>query len=133
MKNIEKYKNIIIDNTDVCSINRLLLKKNIKGFCSGHSCEGCKERAIKWLLEECKEPVLDEVERKYLSDVIKPFRKSVLYISKIEKGYNPDICFIAIVLNGSEKINLPYFDIKKSDMYAGMQPFVKYSLEELDL
>lgn len=133
MKNIEKYKNIIIDNTDVCSINRLLLKKNIKGFCSGHSCEGCKERAIKWLLEECKEPVLDEVERKYLSDVIKPFRKSVLYISKIEKGYNPDICFISIVLNGSEKINLPYFDIKKSDMYAGMKPFVIYSLEELGL
>ena len=27
MKNIEKYKDIIIDNTDVCSINRLLLKK----------------------------------------------------------------------------------------------------------
>ena len=55
MKNIEKYKDIILDNTDVCSINRLLLKSNIKGFCSGFACVGCEARAIKWLLEEAKE------------------------------------------------------------------------------
>lgn len=132
MKNIEKYKDIIIDNTDVCSINRLLLKKNIKGFCSGYSCEGCKERAIKWLLEEYKETVLDEVEKEYLSAVIKPFRKKVSYISKIEKSYEDDVCFIAIFLNGSERIDLPYFNTK-TGMYAGMQAFLKYSLEELGL
>ncbi len=93
---------------------------------------GCKERFLKWLLEEAKEPVLDEVEKNYLAGIIKPFRKNVLYISKIEKGYETDTCFIAIVLKGSERINLPYFNIKYG-MYKGMQAFRKYTLEELGL
>lgn len=128
MRNIEKYKEIIIDNTDVCSINRLLLKKNIKGFCSGHSCEGCKERAIKWLLEETKEPVLDEVERKYLSDVIKPFGHRVLYIVKRLNGSG---YYIAIILNNFDVMNLPYFT--RNTMYKGMKVGRQYKLKELGL
>lgn len=128
MKNIEKYKDIIIDNTDVCSINRLLLKKNSKGFCSGHSCEGCKERAIKWLLEECKEPVLDEVERKYLLDVIKPFGHRVSYIVKRKNGSG---YYIAIILNNFDVMNLPYFP--RNTMYKGMKVGRNYKLEELGL
>ena len=132
MKNIETYKDIIIDNTDVCSINRLLLKKNIKGFCSGHSCEGCKDRAIKWLLEETKEPVLDEVEREYLSAVIKPFRKKVSYISKLEKAYPETAQFIKITLINGEYVCLPYFT-RKSRMYIGMEKLRHYTLQELGL
>lgn len=128
MKNIEKYKDIIIDNTDVCSINELLLKNNIKGFCSGYSCEGCKERAIKWLLEEYEEPVLDEVERKYLSEVIRPFRNEVSYIKKDSTyGY-----FIVIAMKHDCAIYLPTFPVDSS-MYKGMEPFKKYSIEELGL
>lgn len=128
MKNIEKYKDIIIDNTDVCSINRLLLKKNIKGFCSGHSCEGCKERAIKWLLEETKEPALDEVERKYLSDVIKPFGHRVSYIVKKLNGSG---YYIAIIVNNFDVMNLPYFT--RNTMYKGMEVNREYKLKELGL
>ena len=128
MRNIEKYKDIIIDNTDVCSINRLLLKNNIKGFCSGHRCEGCKERAIKWLLEETKEPVLDEVERKYLSDVIKPFGHRVSYIVKRLNGSG---YYIAIILNNFDVMNLPYFT--RNTMYKGMTVGRQYKLKELGL
>lgn len=128
MKNIEKYKDIIIDNTDVCSINRLLLKKNIKGFCSEHSCEGCKERAIKWLLEEYEEPVLDDVERKYLSDVIKPFGHRV---SHIVKRMNGSGYYIAIILNNFDVMNLPYFT--GNTMYKGMKVGRQYKLKELGL
>lgn len=128
MRNIEKYKGIIIDNTDVCSINRLLLKKNIKGFCSGYSCEGCKERAIKWLLEEYEEPVLDEVERKYLSDVIKPFGHRVSYIVK---GKNGSGYYIAIIVNNFDVMNLPYFT--RNTMYKGMTVDRHYKLKELGL
>lgn len=129
MKNIEKYRDELLDRVNVCSWYDYF---NSDDDCV-QDCKACEERFVKWLFKDSENQVLDEKEREYLSSVIKPFRKSVLYISKIEKGYNPDICFITIVLNGSEKINLPYFDIKKSDMYAGMQPFVKYSLEELGL
>ena len=128
MRNIEKYKDIIIDDTDVCSIKRILLKKNIKGFCSGHSCEGCKERAIKWLLEETKEPVLDEVERNYLSDVIKPFGHRV---SHIVKRLNGSGYYIAIILNNFDVMNLPYFT--RNTMYKGMKVGREYKLKELGL
>lgn len=135
MKNIEKYKDIILDNTDVCSINRLLLKNNIKGFCSGFACVGCEARAIKWLLEEAKEPVLDEVERKYLYDVIKPFRNRVTAIAKYESTtWVTGKQFIRIQLLGeecSEFINLPWF--KSNTMYKGMKLNKEYTLKELGL
>ena len=130
MKNIEKYKDIIIDNTDVCSINSLLLKKNIKGFCSGHSCEGCKERAIKWLLEECKEPVLDEVERNYLSEVIRPFRN---HVTSVRKWFNNIDYQIIISLDHADNLcQLPRFPLS-SEMYKGMDSNKWYSLQELGL
>lgn len=112
MKNIEKYRDNLLDCVQ--------------------DCKACEECFVKWLFEDSEKPVLDEKEREYLSHIIKPFRKNVIYISKIEKGYEEDTCFIAIELNDCERINLPYFNIK-SGMYAGMQPFVKYSLEELGL
>lgn len=135
MKNIEKYKDIVLDNMNICDIDTFLrgiCKKESREFCEGFNCQGCKERFLKWLLEEAKEPVLDDVEKSYLAGVIKPFRKQVLYISKIETRYKDDVCFIAIWLKGNDRFNLPDFNTN-SGMYAGMQPFVKYSLEELGL
>lgn len=129
MKNIEKYRDKLLDRVNVCSWYDHF---NPNGADCVQDCKACEERFVEWLFEDCEKQVLDEKEKEYLSSVIKPFRKNVLYISKIEKGYEDDVCFIAIVLKGSERIHLPYFNIK-SGMYAGMQPFVKYSLQELDL
>lgn len=130
MKNIEKYKDVLL-NAEINDLTCCVIDLINNGKCPDNR-KVCKQKAIEWLLSEYKEPVLDEVEREYLSALIKPFRKNVLYISKIEKGYEADTCFIAIELNGCERINLPYFNIK-SGMYAGMKPFLKYSLEELGL
>ena len=128
MRNIEKYRDKLLDRVNVCSWYDYF---NSDDDCV-QDCKACEERFVKWLFEDSEKPVLDEKERKYLSDVIKPFRKSVLYIFKQGKGYEADVCFIVIVLKGSERINLPYFNTK-SGMYAGMQLCVKYSLEELGL
>ncbi len=130
MKNIEKYNDIIIDNTDVCSINRLLLKKNIKGFCSGHSCEGCKDRAIEWLLSEYKEPVLDATEKSYLSAVIRPFRN---HVNGVRKWFNGiDYKIIISLDDGGNLCQLPRFP-SSSEMYKGMDSKKWYSLQELGL
>ena len=129
MKNIEKYRDKLLERVNVCSWYDHF---NPNGADCVQDCKSCEERFVKWLFEESEKPVLDEKEREYLSHIIKPFRKNVLYISKIEKGYEDDVCFIAIVLKGSERIHLPYFNTK-SGMYAGMQTFVKYSLQELGL
>lgn len=128
MKNIEKYRDELLERVNVCNWYDYF---NSDDDCV-QDCKACEERFVKWLFEDSEKPVLDEKEREYLSHIIKPFRKNILYISKNEKGYEPDACFIAIVLTGSERIHLPYFNTK-SGMYAGMQPFVKYSLEELGL
>lgn len=132
MKNIEKYKNIVLEKLNACDIDTLLREKMVNGYCKGFNCEGCGERVLKWLLEEAKEQILDDVEKEYLSAVIKPFRKKVSYISKLEKGYPETDQFIKITLINDDYVCLPYFT-RKSRMYIGMKKFRHYTLEELGL
>ena len=134
MKNFEKYKDYLLGAIALCNSDELLEHAGIgpiADYCT-NDYYTIKKTLVDWLLQEYKESILDVVEKSYLEGVIKPFRKNVIYISKIEKGYESDVCFIAIVLNGGERIHLPYFNTE-SGMYAGMQPFLKYSLEELGL
>lgn len=79
---------------------------------------------------EFNESILDSAERKYLSAVIKPFRKDVICIEKT-LDIIKDREFITIYLKNSETIWLPYFE--KGTMYKGMQEEKIYSLEELGL
>lgn len=127
MLNIEKYKDDIIasEHSDItCCVNALLHMK-----CSG-DCEKCKKYAMKWLLEECKEPILDDAEKEYLSAVIKPFRSRVTSIEKRENTYAKKQ-FIMIVVCHEEHVNLPYF--KKATKYKGMKVDKKYTPKELGL
>lgn len=128
MRNIEKYNDIVLKNLAACTIDTLLRGKIVNGYCKGFNCEGCRERVLKWLLEENEEPVLDEVERKYLSDVIKPFGHRV---SHIVKRLNGSGYYIAIILNNFDVMNLPYFT--RNTMYKGMKVGREYKLKELGL
>ena len=131
MLNIEKYKDIVLDNMNICDIDTLLRGKCTKEyrlFCEGFNCEGCRERFIKWLLSEYKEPVLDDVEKEYLSAVIKPFGHRVSYIVKRMNGSG---YYIAIILNKFDVMNLPYFT--RNTMYKGMTVGRQYKLKELGL
>ena len=130
MKNIEKYKDIVLKNLDACSIDTLLRGKMVNGYCEGFKCEGCGERVLKWLLEECKEPVLDDVEKEYLSAVIKPFRKMIAYIVKAQDFDDGKQC-IRIILQNGDGMHFPYLD--DDAMYKGMEVNKEYSLEELGL
>ena len=130
MKNIEKYKDIVLANLDACSIDTLLRGKMVNGYCEGFKCEGCGERVLKWLLEETKEPVLDDVEKEYLSAVIKPFRKMIAYIVKAQDFDDGKQC-IRIILQNGDGMHFPYLD--DDAMYKGMEVNKEYSLEELDL
>ena len=133
MLNIEKYKDDILNakQTDIhCNVHNILLQLSHIP-CTGN-CRECKKNVMEWLLSEYKEPILDDAEKKYLSAVIKPFSGKVNYISKIENGYSAKEQFIKITVNRNEFINLPYFNTR-SRMYAGMEPFRKYTLQELGL
>ena len=86
--------------------------------------------------EEVKEPILDAKERKYLSAVIKPFKKQVQWVKKFpyftsENKYE----YIRInckELDGSILVfDFPMF--KKGTMYENMETSKEYTLKELDL
>ena len=134
MLNIEKYKKEVIARLDTCQMERMI--HDITGFnyCGSacYHCTPCAEYVYKWLLSEYKEPILDDVEKKYLSAVIKPFREKVSYISKLEKAYPETDQFIKITLINGEYVCLPYFT-RKSRMYIGMKQWRHYTLQELGL
>lgn len=81
---------------------------------------------------EIKKPILDEKEKEYLSNVIKPFRDKVMNIAKYdtEKNQFIRICYCDIDKN-LEYMYFPPF--KKGTMYKGMEVNKKYSLEDLEL
>lgn len=74
-----------------------------------------------------KKPILDEVEKRYLSNVIKPFRNRVKYIAKYE-DCGKELIYINLEY---EEISLPYFE--PNTMYKGMELDKGYTLEELGL
>lgn len=79
------------------------------------------------IVYEIEQEILDEGEKEYLSNVIKPFRNDVEYISKLEYD-NKEYIYIGLV---EENFSLPMFE--KHAMYRGMKTKEEYSLEELGL
>lgn len=75
-----------------------------------------------------KQEILDEIEKEYLSAVIKPFRDRVEYI---KKNYHIEYEYISIYIKNDCNICFPSF--KKGTMYKGMEQNKEYTLEELGL
>lgn len=127
MLNIEKYKDNIINNLRAnitCCVNDLIQP----GKCRDN-CKECKKHAMEWLLEEYKETILDEVEKAYLSAVIKPFRNRIRFIVKIRyKLFEQEFIYISVE---DDSITFPTF--KLGTKYKGMEVGKPYSLEELGL
>lgn len=132
MLNIEKYKNFVLSNLNCCKMETELRKAGCKPIinCEHTLCEDCKEHFSKWLFEEYKEPILEEDERKYLSDVIRPFRKEIASISKFQT-WDDSSQYIYIEMTDSHIATLPVFP--KGTMYKGMKDGKHYSLKELGL
>lgn len=74
--------------------------------------------------------ILDDVEKRYLSAVIRPFRKRVDSVMKISDPLSYDKEYIFIKLD-EDSFSLPYFKI--GTMYQGMELEKVYTLEELGL
>lgn len=132
MKNIEKYRDVVLENLNNCH-----LEKSLREFygetvvCCPHTkCDECKKRLREWLLEEAKEPILDDAEREYLKAVIRPFREEIDTISKFRNCTN-DEHYIFIKMKSQNWFSLPRFP--KGTMYKGMKDGRHYSLEELGL
>ena len=85
--------------------------------------------------------VLDEIEKKYLKSIIRPFKDRVEYIEK-KKSKNctgtSTFYYIAITIKSvtsdcvNETIYFPFFE-PESKMYEGMELGKQYTLKELGL
>lgn len=81
-------------------------------------------------------PILDEVEKKYLWNIVKPFKNRVIDIVKSYLFDYPEYEYIyirvgSIIDNKVDLMTLPYF--KKDSMYKEMELKRSYTLEELGL
>lgn len=78
--------------------------------------------------------ILDEMEKEYLSAVIRPFKNRVIFIKKVEVISNTYFINIRISsklsLFGKEIVCLPLF---QNEMYKGMETNKEYKLEDLGL
>lgn len=132
MLNIEKYKKEVIARLDTCQMERMI--NDITGFnyCGSarDHCTPCAEYVYKWLLSEYKESILNEAEKKYLADVIRPFKNRVKHISK-EETFDGPTEFIHIDLSDGDVADFPNF--KADTMYRGMEVGKYYTLQELGL
>ena len=75
--------------------------------------------------------ILDAAEKRYLSQVIRPFKDQVISISKNSTIYGEFIDIEIDEAGDDEDIYLPYF--KPCSMYKGMKINRKYTLDQLDL
>lgn len=136
MLNIEKYKDEILNEYQQLMsktpyyMDGTRMNKAIQTIAFKHCGKVLRGTSItfRWLFEEYEEPILDNVERKYLSAVIRPFKGDVDYICK---RLNHGGYYIAIVSNGSDVMKLPYFP--NNEMYKGMKLDRRYKLKELGL
>ena len=88
------------------------------------------ERPFKYeTVFERKKEILDEEEKKYLADVIRPFRQHIMFISKT--GFDGEEFLKIDFKRPVNSFSLPFF--KKNSMYKGMKENKKYTLEELEI
>ena len=135
MKNIEKYYDAIkhkLQTTDVlnlyCTVNEI--RTGCDDCPEWRNCRECCLKNLEWLNQEYKEPILDDVEREYLSAVIKPFREKISCIRKSKdsrKGKN----YIKIEFCDGDCMFFP--NLSNNAMYKGMELDRNYTLEELGL
>lgn len=81
---------------------------------------------------ESKPEILDEVEKRYLRNVIRPFRDKVKSIRKIDNYINETKNqYITITYKDNYSTDFP--DFRPNTMYKGMKEYKEYTLEELGL
>lgn len=133
MEEVAKILNVEMDEEFKISGRKDTWKINEKGLVS-KSKKGEWEpyNAILMLLlngeEEIQKHILDEKEKEYLSNVIKPFRDDVKCIIKYSVDY---VEWITICMKTCHDMDFPIFSV--GTMYKGLELNKEYSLEELGL
>lgn len=110
-------------------------EKKIDTFKSKLEFPETDEAFAEWLDMEHKEPILDDVERRYLADVIRPFRSRIIWIKKAYRSGNYEQIIIRMksIVPDAILVDIQFPFFKGNEMYKGMNLGKEYTLEELGL
>lgn len=126
--NVSQYQNRIVKAIDIYhDAKRIEKMKFLGGTCITQAMNAIGN----WLEEEYKPNILDDVEKAYLSAVIKPFRKDVECIEKIKTYFGGKEYIYITMKKDDDYCELPIFE--KGTMYKGMEVDKAYTLEDLGL
>ena len=114
MKNIEKYKEEILNNIQdaqpiFCFIHTKLMKKT-----DCNNCITCKKKSIEWLCEKYEEPILNDEGIEFLKEHIKQSGATAVYIKITKKVANYYEYRLEIHLE-TGLISIPF--VEKSNLY----------------
>ncbi len=132
MLNGEKFKNELEnlrDRSQICFIAQVKLGLR----CDMGYCYKCEKRAIDWLLEDYKEPILTDEEKVIIKDIIKafePFDWKPVHITKINNSLDDPTCYLEL---GDAPMSVTTIDFDGNGMFIGMKAHKHYTLEELGL
>lgn len=88
----------------------------------------CISDILEWMVQQYREPILDYAEKKYLSEVIRPFREEVIAIEKLETYTGEEYI---LILFRDDGMHFPSF--RKDTRYKGLKLEKRYTPEELGL
>ena len=91
------------------------------------------KKKIEWLLQEYKEPILNDKEKVIIKDIIKafePFGNKLSYIAKKECYGNTWKHYLVFRYKNDSLCTL---DFNNDELFEGMESDVDYTLEELGL
>ena len=126
--NVSKYQKGIVKEINIFYQAKRIEKMK---FLGGKRITPAMNAIGNWLEEEYKPNILDDVEKDYLSAVIKPFRKDIEYIEKFKSNYVGKEYIYIVMKKDDDYCKLPRFF--KGTMYKGMEANREYTLEELGL
>lgn len=108
------------------------VKKNLDSNIRSQYGQTYADDILEWMSRPYKEPILEEDERNYLSNVIRPFKENVCTVYKRKFYSYSGLTYEYIVVKlRNDKWGFPKF--VEGTMYKGMEVNKEYSLKELGL
>ena len=125
--NFRDYSDKMVDNPIFITFSDNPMEENGYGLTLGAAKRLAKD--LNEIVDSCNDKILDNEEREYLGNIIKPFKNNKIIILK--QRFSADKVQIVIIVD-NDFIKLPLFDIN-SPMYKRMEIGKYYTLQELNL
>lgn len=134
MLNIEKYKDEIKAELEKNKILGCVVNKLMGNTCDDYlQCNYCFLKSLDWLLQEYKEPILNDKEKVIIKNILKafePFGKELSYITKEYWNCDERTCYLNFKYGDDNSSTLAF---NQDKLFKGMEINKHYVLGDLKL